>query len=106
MARLRPPFALSRLRIAARRRAERGADLVPHGAAAGLAGAARMGAAAARQGRRRALWHRPCRRGACRLPADALDGDRNLIARAPSAAISHRSYRLLTRFRYAALTIS
>src|SRR5215510_1092103 len=38
-----------------------------------------------------ALWHCPCRRGACRLSGHAMDGDRNVIARVPSAAISHRS---------------
>jgi hypothetical protein len=39
--------------------------------------------AAARQGRRRTLRYCPCRRGACRLPADAMDGDRNVIADVP-----------------------
>src|SRR5262249_4017872 len=102
--RLRPPFALPPLPSPARRSVERGADLVPYGAAAGLAGAARMGAAAPRQGRRRALWDCACRRGACRLPGHALDGDRNVIARVLSDDIP--VYRLLTGFGYAALTIS
>src|SRR5215831_2950514 len=91
LARLRSSFALSALRIPAGRGVERGAGLVPHDAAAGLAGTARLGAAAARQGRRRALRYCPCRRGACRLPAHAMDGDRNVIAHVPSVAISHRS---------------
>src|SRR5258707_14294654 len=91
LARLRSSFALSALRITAWRSVECGADLFPHGTAAGLAGAARLGAAAARQGRRRTLRYCPCRRGACRLPADAMDGDRNVIAHTPPAATSHRS---------------
>src|SRR5262249_39303955 len=104
MARVRPPFALSPPRIGARRSVWRGAGLVPHGAAAGLAGEARMGRRAARQGRWRALWHWARRRGACGLPGHALGCDRHVIARVLSDDI--QVYRLLTGFGYAALTIS
>jgi prepilin peptidase CpaA len=48
------------------------------GGALSVAGAKGMGAAVARQGRRRALWHRACRSGAGRLPAHAMDDARNL----------------------------
>src|SRR5215510_4233753 len=56
VARLRSPFALSLIGIAPRWRAERGADLVPNGAHAGVARAPRVGRAAAREGCRGALW--------------------------------------------------
>src|SRR5262249_52418386 len=68
-----------------------GLGLFPLGPPPALAGGPECAAPPARQGRRRALLHCPCRRGACRLPGHPMDGDRSVIARVPSAAILHRS---------------
>ena len=83
MARLRPSSALRHLCVGFRRRIDHCVASVPAGAIAGLARERTLGAAAASQGRRRAVWHRAGRGRPRNLPGYAVDGVRHVSAFGP-----------------------
>ena len=94
LVRLRLPARLSGLCVAARRRADAGADPIPPAAAAGRCSPASNGSCACMTRPARALRHRAGGGGAHRLSEDRMD-----------ARLKPARNTLLTRFRYRSLTM-